>query len=134
MAQTKIPEKFLPILTEKKAFAYLATVMPDGSPQVTPVWFFYRDGKFIVNTARGRTKDRNMSKNKAVALSISDPDNAYSHVSIRGKIVKETEEGADASIDALAMKYMGVDKYPYRSPTEKRVIYEIEPISVSTMG
>jgi PPOX class probable F420-dependent enzyme len=134
MANTKIPEKFLPILNEKKAFAHLATVMADGTPQVTPVWFFYRDGKFIVNTARGRTKDRNMAKNKAVALSISDPDNAYAHVSIRGKIVKETEEGADANIDALAKKYMGVDSYPYRSPTEKRVIYEIEPISVATMG
>lgn len=136
MANTTIPEKFLPILNEKKAFAHLATLMADGTPQVTPVWFFYRpaDGKFIVNTARGRTKDRNMAKNKAVALSISDPDNAYVHVSIRGKIVKETEEGADANIDALAKKYMGVDSYPYRSATEKRVIYEIEPISVSTMG
>lgn len=134
MATTTIPEKFLPILTEKKAFAYLATLMPDGSPQVTPLWFFYRDGKFIVNTARGRTKDRNMVKNKQVALSVSDPDNPYMHVSVRGKIVKETEEGADASIDALAKKYMGVDSYPYRNAAEKRVIYEIEPISISTMG
>jgi PPOX class probable F420-dependent enzyme len=134
MANNKIPEKFLPVLTEKKAFAQLATMMADGTPQVTPVWFFYRDGKFIVNTARGRLKDRNMKANKNVALSITDPDNWYSHVSIRGKIVKETEQGADESIDALAKKYMGVDKYPLRKPTEVRVIYEIEPIAVSTMG
>ncbi|MGO8996635.1 MAG: PPOX class F420-dependent oxidoreductase [Polyangiaceae bacterium] len=134
MAKTTIAEKYLPILTEKKSFAHLATLMPDGSPQVTPVWFFYRDGKFIVNTARGRIKDRNMQKNALVALSISDPDNAYSHVSIRGKIVKTTEEGADASIDAMAMKYMGKEKYPFRQPGEVRVIYEIEPTSVSTMG
>jgi PPOX class probable F420-dependent enzyme len=134
MANTTIPEKYLPILTEKKAFAQLATVMPDGSPQVTPVWFFYKDGKFIVNTARGRVKERNMKLNSPVALSIVDPDNPYMHVSLRGKIVRTTEEGADASIDALAKKYMGVDKYPMRRPGEVRVIYEIEPTSVSTMG
>jgi PPOX class probable F420-dependent enzyme len=134
MATTTIPEKFMPVLTEKKAFAHLATLMPDGSPQVTPVWFFYRDGKFIVNTARGRVKDKNMSVNARVALSITDPDNPYAHVAVRGKIVKETEEGADASIDALAKKYLGQDKYPFRSPTEVRVIYEIEPLSVASMG
>jgi hypothetical protein len=134
MATTTIPEKFLPLLTEKKAFAQLATVMPDGSPQVTPVWFFYKDGKFIVNTARGRVKDRNMKLNSRVALSILDPDNPYMHVSLRGKIVRETEDGADAGIDALAKKYMGVEKYPRRQPGEVRVIYEIEPTSVSAMG
>jgi PPOX class probable F420-dependent enzyme len=134
MPSTTIPAKFLPLLTEKKSFAHLGTLMPDGSPQVTPVWFFFHDGKFIVNTARGRTKDKNMAKNKLVALSISDPDNPYSHISLRGRIVKETEEGADANIDALAKKYMGVDKYPLRQANEVRVIYEIEPISVSAMG
>jgi PPOX class probable F420-dependent enzyme len=134
MANTTIPEKFMPVLKDKKAFAHLATLMSDGTPQVTPVWFFYEDGKFIVNSARGRVKDKNMSANPNVALSISDPDNPYSHVSVRGKIVRITEEGADASIDALAMKYLGKDKYPFRQPGEKRVIYEIEPVSVSTMG
>jgi PPOX class probable F420-dependent enzyme len=101
---------------------------------VTPVWFFYENGKFIVNTARGRVKDKNMTKNARVALSISDPDNPYAHVSVRGKIVSITEEGADASIDALAKKYLGKDKYPGRKPGEVRVIYEIEPTSISTMG
>jgi PPOX class probable F420-dependent enzyme len=134
MAQTTIPEKYLPILTEKKALAHLATVMPDGSPQVTPVWFAYENGKFVVNTARGRIKDRNMTKNAKVALSIVDPDNAYAHIAVRGKIVKATEEGADANIDALAKKYLGKDKYPFRQPGEVRVLYEIEPISVSAMG
>lgn len=134
MANTTVPDKFLPLLKEKKAFAHLATLMPDGSPQVTPVWFFYEKGKFIVNTARGRVKDKNMTKNARVALSITDPDNAYAHVAVRGKIVNITEQGADASIDALAKKYMGVDKYPLRKPGEVRVIYEIEPTSISTMG
>jgi PPOX class probable F420-dependent enzyme len=134
MAKTTIPEKFLPVLTEKKALAYLGTVMPDGSPQVTPVWFMYKDGKFIVNTARGRVKDRNMTQNAKVALSITDPDNPYSHVSLRGTIVRATEAGADANIDALAKKYLGQDKYPFRQPGEVRVMYEIEPISVAAMG
>jgi PPOX class probable F420-dependent enzyme len=133
MASKTIPEKFLPILTEKKAFAHLATVMPDGTPQVTPVWFFYDSGKFVVNTARGRIKDRNMTQNAAVAISIIDPDNPYSHLAVRGKIVKITEQGADANIDALAKKYMGVDSYPFRRPGEVRVIYEIEPTSVTGM-
>jgi PPOX class probable F420-dependent enzyme len=134
MANTTIPEKFLPVLTEKKALAHLATIMPDGSPQVTPVWFMYDNGKFIVNTARGRVKDRNMTQNARVALSIVDPDNAYAHLAVRGKIVKATEEGASANIDALAKKYLGQDKYPFARPGEVRVLYEIEPLSVSGMG
>jgi len=134
MASPTIPEKFLPVLQQKKAFAQLATIMPDGSPQVTPVWFQYKDGKFIVNTARGRIKDRNMSKDPRVALDIVDPDNPYSHLAVRGKVVRKTEQGADENIDALAKKYMGKDKYPLRQPGEVRVIYEIEPISVSTIG
>jgi PPOX class probable F420-dependent enzyme len=134
MASTTIPEKFLPILKDKKAFANLATVMPDGSPQVTPVWFFYENGKFIVNTARGRVKDKNMTRNAHVALAISDPDNPYSHIAVRGTIVRVTEEGADAQIDALAKKYLGQDKYPMRRPGEVRVSYEIQPTSVTAMG
>jgi PPOX class probable F420-dependent enzyme len=134
MATTTIPEKYLPILTEKKSLAHLATLMPDGSPQVTPVWFFYQGGKFIVNTARGRVKEKNMKENSTVALSIVDPDNAYAHVAVRGKITRVTEEGADANIDALAKKYLGQDKYPFRRPGEVRVVYEIEPTSVSAMG
>jgi PPOX class probable F420-dependent enzyme len=134
MASTTIPEKFLPVLQQKKAFAHLATIMPDGSPQVTPVWFEYRDGKFIVNTAAGRIKDKNMARDARVALDIVDPDNPYSHLAVRGKIVRRTEEGADANIDALAMKYLGQDKYPFRQPSEVRVLYEIEATSVAAMG
>jgi PPOX class probable F420-dependent enzyme len=134
MPNTTIPEKFLPVLTETKALAHLATVMPDGSPQVTPVWFHYANGKFIVNTARGRVKDRNMTKNALVALSIVDPANPYAHIAVRGKIVRASEEGADASIDSLAKKYLGQDKYPFRQPGEVRVVYEIEPTSVHAMG
>lgn len=134
MANTTIPDKFMPLMTQKKAFAHLATLMPDGTPQVTPVWFDYVNGKIRVNTARGRVKDKNMQNSKAVALSIIDPDNPYAHVAIRGRIVNQTEQGADDHIDALAQKYLGQPKYPMRAPGEVRVIYEIEPVSVSAMG
>jgi PPOX class probable F420-dependent enzyme len=131
---TVIPEKYLDLLQKKKAFASLATLMPDGSPQVTPVWFDYKDGAIRVNTAKGRVKARNMKERAPVALSIMDPDNAYRYIQVRGKVRRITENGADAHIDSLAKKYLGQDKYPYAQPGETRVIYEIEPASASTMG
>jgi hypothetical protein len=126
--------KYADLLNDKKAFAHLATLMPDGTPQVTPVWFDYRDGAIRVNSARGRVKDRNMKEGAAVALSILDPDNAYRYLQIRGKVRKVTEDGAVAHIDKLAKKYIGQDKYPWSKPGDVRVIYEIEPARVSGMG
>jgi PPOX class probable F420-dependent enzyme len=129
----KIPEEFKDLFG-KVAYANIATVMPDGSPQVTPVWFDY-DGNYLrVNSAKGRVKDKNMRHNKNVALSIQDPDNAYRYLAVRGKVDDITEEGADAHIDSLAKKYLGKDKYPFRGPGEVRVIYKIRPEKVSTMG
>jgi len=119
-------------LTEKKAFANLATLMPDGSPQVTPVWFDVANGRVRVNTAKGRVKARNMQDGSPVALSILDPDNPYRYMQIRGRVVRTTEHGADAHIDALAKKYLGKDKYPFRQAGEVRVMYEIEPAAVQT--
>src|SRR5208282_5837787 len=127
-------EKFIDLVRDKKAFAHIATVMPDGSPQVTPVWIDYRNGRVLFNTARGRVKDRNLKPGSKVALSIMDPDNGYRYVQIRGVIANVTEDGADKHIDSLAKKYMGVDKYPFHQPNVKRVIYEIEPTSVQGMG
>ncbi|HEY6336449.1 MAG TPA: PPOX class F420-dependent oxidoreductase [Alphaproteobacteria bacterium] len=129
-----IPDKYLDLLRQKKAFANLATVMPDGSPQVTPVWFDYERGVIRVNTAKGRVKARNMKEGSAVALAIMDPDNPYRHIQVRGRVKRLTEEGANKHIDALAKKYLGQDKYPYAQPGEVRVIYEIEPMSASVMG
>lgn len=129
-----IPEGFIDLLTQKRAFAHLATLMPDGSPQVTPVWFDW-DGETVrVNSARGRQKDRNMRRAAHVALSIQDPDNPYRYLAVRGVVTEVTEEGADAHIDSLAKKYLGVDSYPYRQSGEVRVIYKIRPERVSTMG
>src|SRR6202049_2403683 len=127
-------DQYLDLLNDKKAFANLATLMPDGSPQVTPVWFDYVGGAIRVNSARGRVKDRNMKEGARVALSILDPDNAYRHLQIRGHVRKITEAGADAHIDALAKKYLGQDKYPFAQPGQVRVIYEIEPGRIQGMG
>jgi PPOX class probable F420-dependent enzyme len=132
MAAT-IPEKYLDLF-QKKAFANLATLMPDGSPQVTPVWVDYDGSHVLVNTARGRQKDKNMQKNAKVSMSILDPDNPYRYIEIRGKVDTVTEQGADAHIDKMAKKYMGKDTYPYRNPKEVRVIYKILPIKTTQMG
>jgi PPOX class probable F420-dependent enzyme len=131
---TDIPAAFLDLLTEKKAIAHLATIMPDGSPQVTPVWFDYTNGKLRVNTAKGRVKARNMVEGSRVALSIVDPDNAYRYLQIRGKIARVTEAGAIAHIDSLAKKYLGKDVYPWHNAKDVRVTYEIEPLSAQAMG
>lgn len=129
-----IPDNYLDLLGQKKAFANIATVMKDGSPQVTPVWFDYTAGKIRVNTARGRVKSRTLRDGAHVALAIMDPDNPYRYLQIRGRVIGSTEKGADAHIDSLAKKYLGQDKYPFRQPGEVRVLYEIEPTSAQAMG
>ncbi|HET8563792.1 MAG TPA: PPOX class F420-dependent oxidoreductase [Candidatus Binatia bacterium] len=129
----KIPEQYKDLFT-KVAFAHLATLMPDGSPQVTPVWCDYDGTHIRINSAKGRVKDKNMRRNKKVALSIQDPDNPYRHLAVRGEVAEITEQGADAHIDALAKKYLGKDKYPFRQPGEVRVMYKIRPEQISTMG
>jgi PPOX class probable F420-dependent enzyme len=127
-------DNYLDLLQQKKAFASLATIMPDGTPQVTPVWFDYHGGRVRVNTAKGRVKARNLKPGAAVALSIMDPDNPYRYLQIRGRVASATETGADAHIDSLAKKYLGKDQYPFRQLGEVRVMYEIEPVSVSGMS
>jgi hypothetical protein len=128
-----IPEKYLDLLQQKKAFANLATIMADGSPQVTPVWFDYQDGRIRVNTAKGRVKARTLRAGVPVALSIMDPDNPYRYVQVRWKVDRVAEQGADRHIDQLAKKYLDKDKYPFAKPGEVRVMYEIEPNSASGM-
>ena len=128
----EIPAKYLDLLQEKTAFAHLATIMPDGTPQVTPVWFDYTNGKIRVNSAKGRVKTRNMTEGAPVALSIPDPENAYRYIQIRGRVEHVTEKGADAHIDSLAKKYLGKDKYPWAQPGQVRITFEIEPTAVQT--
>jgi PPOX class probable F420-dependent enzyme len=132
---TEIPEIYLDLLLQKKAFAHLATVMPDGSPQNTPVWFDYTDGMIRVNSARGRTKVRNMRLGAKVALSIMDPDNSDRYVQLRGTVTRVREdEVAAAHIDSLAHKYLGLDKNPYAKAGDVRVMFEITVFSVQGMS
>jgi PPOX class probable F420-dependent enzyme len=125
-----IPETHADIL-EKPAFAHLSTLMSDGSPHSAPVWVDTDEGYVVINSAEGRLKDRNVRRDPRVAISLTDPENPYRSLTIRGRVVKITNEGADAHIDRMAKKYMGVDSYPYRKPTEVRVLYYVEPEKVS---
>jgi PPOX class probable F420-dependent enzyme len=134
MTMATIPTQFLDLLEQKKALANLATVMSDGSPQVTPVWFDYENGMVRVNTAKGRVKARNMTEGARVALAIVDPENPYRYIQIRGRVASIAEHGASAHIDSLAKKYLGKDKYPFAKPGEVRVMFEIEPTSTQVMG
>jgi len=128
-----VPEKYADLF-KKTAFANLGTLMPDGSPQVTPVWVDF-DGKYVLfNSAKGRQKDKNIRRDSRVSLAIQDPDNPYRYIEVRGKVVEITEKGADESINKLAKKYLGKDVYPFRQPGEVRVLYKVEPEHFTTMG
>jgi hypothetical protein len=128
-----IPEKYRDLF-QKRAFASLGTLMPDGRPQVTPVWCDF-DGEHVVfNSAKGRQKDRNVRRDPRVSVAIIDPENPYRYLEIRGRVVEITEDGADDHINKLAKKYLGVDKYPYAQPSEIRVIYKIKPEHTTVMG
>lgn len=129
----KIPASFRDLF-RRKSFGHLATVMPDGGPQVTPVWVDLEGDQLVVNSARGRVKDENVRRNPNVALSVLDPDNPYRHLTIRGRVVEITDKGADDHIDKLAQRYLGEQRYPWRKPGEARVIYRIEPQHFATMG
>jgi len=119
-------EKFL----AGKNFAYFATLMKDGSPHVAPTWIDY-DGKMIlINTAAGRVKENNVKHDKRVAISVSDNSNPYEMITIRGTVEEITDKNADEHIDKLAKRYLGLDKYPFRNPTEKRIILKILPEKV----
>lgn len=128
-----VPSEFLDLF-RKRSYAHLATLMPDGTPQVTPVWVDY-DGQFLlVNSAAGRQKDLNMVKRRHVAIEIPDPDNPNRYLAVRGMVVDVTESGADAHLDRLAQRYLGREKYPaaMRFPGEVRRIYKISPTRVTT--
>lgn len=128
-----IPEKYRDLFS-KKAFASLGTLMPDGRPQVTPVWCDFDGTHVLVNSAKGRAKDRNMRRDPRVSLAIIDPENPYRYLEVRGRVVEVTEQGAADHIHKMAKKYLGVDKYPYAQPGEVRVLYKIQPERYSSMG
>jgi PPOX class probable F420-dependent enzyme len=126
-----IPETHLDLIKdETKAFGYLATLMKDGSPQLTPIWFNTDGTHILINSAVGRVKDRNMRRDARVAFVITDPKDPYRYIQIRGKIVEITTNGARGHIDALAKKYTGADKYTSGITGEIRVTYKLLPEKV----
>ncbi|GCE50184.1 PPOX class probable F420-dependent enzyme [Thermosporothrix hazakensis] len=121
-----IPESHLD-LVQRPILAHLATIMEDGSPQITPVWIDYDGSLLLVNTAAGRKKERNMRERPAVALDIVDPDNASRKLMIMGRVIEATADGTEEHIDRLSQRYLGVPTYPSRVPGETRLIVKIEP-------
>ncbi len=128
-----IPARFLELF-QKKSFGHLATLLPNGTPQTSPVWVDFDNTHVLVNSARGRLKEKNMRQRPQVALSIQDPDDPYRYLEVRGRVVEITEQGAEEHIDHLAKRYLGLDRYPYRQPGEVRVIYKIKPERTSALG
>ena len=128
-----LPEALKEML-QQKVFVHLTTLMPDGSPQASPVWVDVEGDEILINTAEDRVKDRNMKRDPRVALSVTAADNPYRAFMIRGHVARHTTEGADAHIDKLSKKYLGIDRYPRRSADEVRVLYRIVADSVGSMG
>jgi PPOX class probable F420-dependent enzyme len=120
-------------LFEDPNFGHLATLMADGSPQVTPVWVEMEGENILVNTAEGRIKPRNVRRDPRVAISIYNQANPYSAAWIRGRVIEVRAEGADEGIDRLAKKYIGQDRYPWRSPDEQRLTLVIQPERIGAM-
>jgi len=116
-------------LLKDKNFAFIATLMPDGSPQITPVWIDIdkNTNTILVNTASGRKKLDNISRDPRVAISVANQLNPYEMVAIRGEVVQQDTNSADEHVDKLAKKYLDLDKYPFRTPNEKRVVLKIKP-------
>jgi len=130
----QVPDSHADLLRpDKKAFACLALVTSKGEPQVTPIWFDFDGENVVLNTARGRVKDRILSKRPTVALVVNDPANPYRYLQIRGPVVAETEVGGYDQICELNLKYNGDRNYP-KYPGEVRVTYKVHPEHVSTMG
>lgn len=122
----KLAERAIALI-DGKNFAYLATLLPDGSPHVTPMWIDHEGDMVLMNTAKGRIKQKNITRDPRVSITIVDSNNPYDRIIIHGRVVSQSEQGAEAHIDKLAKKYTGANKYQKTSPTEKRIILRIEP-------
>jgi PPOX class probable F420-dependent enzyme len=131
---SKLNDPSIRKLFESKNFVFVSSLMKDGSPQVTPMWVDIGNGYILLNTAIGRIKQKNISRDPRIALAIADHNNPYDMVTIRGKVIEQiTGDAAEEHIDKLAKKYIGKDKYPNRSPGEQRVILKIKPESIFHM-
>jgi PPOX class probable F420-dependent enzyme len=121
-------------LMREPAYCQLATLMPDGSPHNTQMWFQTDGEHILVNTAEGRQKVKNVRRDPRVAVNVVDPTNAWRIASVRGRVVDVTTEGADRLIDELAKKYLNEETYPFRQPGEVRLTIKIAPEKINEMG
>jgi PPOX class probable F420-dependent enzyme len=129
LTDTKLTKKAIKLI-EGKNFAYLATLLPDGSPHVTPMWIDRDDDTILMNTAIGRVKQRNITRDRRVSITVTDSENPYDRIVIQGRVIDQVQQGAEAHIDKLAKKYTGAQKYQKSSPDEKRIILRIEPLRI----
>lgn len=128
-SQSEIPEPARSLFKNKN-FAFLSTLMKDGSPQVSPVWVDIDSDEILVNTAEGRIKQKNVSRDPRVGISVADSSNPYTMVTVQGRVIEQVTEGADKHVDLMAKKYLGADKYPFAMPGEKRIVLRIKPEKV----
>jgi PPOX class probable F420-dependent enzyme len=133
MSATRVEGRAAALLSDKN-FCTVSTLRADGSVHAVPVWVDLQDGLPTLNTAEGRAWPRNLERDARVTLTVQNMDNPYEYLTIRGRVAERTHEGADAHIDALAMKYLGQDTYPYRQPGEQRLIIRVQPEYVHTYG
>lgn len=128
-----IPNEYRDLI-DRPILVSLATVQPDGQPQVHPVWADF-DGTYVrLNTAEGRRKHLNMQERPKVTVLVTDPDNPFRWMEIRGTVTNVSTDGADAHIDKLAKDYIGADVYPGHTPDETRIICYVEPTRVIAAG
>lgn len=121
-------------LLKAKNFCVVSTIRADGSVHAAPVWVDVQDGRPALNTAEGRAWPDNLQRDPRITLTVQNMENPYEYVLIRGRVSERTSDGADEHIDALAMKYLGQESYPYRQPGEQRVILRVEPDYVHVNG
>ena len=121
-------------LITRPVLASLATLNPDGSPQITPLWVDLDGDDVVFNTAQGRKKARNLERDSRVAVTVIDPDDQYNVVAFRGTVTEVTTDGADAHIDSLAKKYLGVDTYPMRREGEVRIRVTVRTDHIAMQG
>lgn len=117
-------------LFKGKNLVFIATVMKDGSPQLSPVWADYEDGYIMVNTAEGRVKHKNVLRDSRVAISAVSQNNPLDMTTIRGKVIEIVQDYDYVHINKLTKKYMGVENYPFRQAGEKRIVLKIKPEKV----
>lgn len=117
-------------LFKDKNLVFIATVMKDGSPQLSPVWANYEDGHILVNTAEGRVKHKNVLRDSRVAISAVSQNNPLDMTTIRGKVIEIVPDYDYVHINKLTKKYMGVENYPFRQAGEKRIVLKIKPEKV----